>query len=91
MSDLISRQDAIEQIQAWAVDLNHPNHLIRDDAVYILEALPSADRPRGKDCNGCKFVGSYDTEFPCANCERKTKDYYCGAYMKGADHEADNG
>ena len=28
------------------------------------------------DCNGCKFVGTYDTEFPCANCSRKTKDYY---------------
>lgn len=49
MSDMISRQDAIEQIQAWAVDLNHPNRLIRDDAVYILEALPSADRPK-VDC-----------------------------------------
>ena len=28
------------------------------------------------DCNGCKFVGTYDTEFPCAICARKTKDYY---------------
>ena len=36
----------------------------------------SADRPT--DCTGCKFVGSYDTEYPCVYCERKTKDYYCG-------------
>ena len=28
------------------------------------------------DCNGCKFVGWYDTEFPCVNCIRKNKDYY---------------
>ena len=35
----------------------------------------SKDEPQ-KDCNGCKFVGTYDTEFPCANCSRKTKDYY---------------
>lgn len=28
------------------------------------------------DCTGCRFVGSYDTEFPCANCVRKNKDYY---------------
>ena len=28
------------------------------------------------DCNGCRFVGTYDTEFPCANCVRKNKDYY---------------
>ena len=33
------------------------------------------DEPQ-TDCNGCKFIGTYDTEFPCANCSRKTKDYY---------------
>ena len=33
------------------------------------------DEPQ-TDCNGCKFVGTYDTEFPCANCSRKTKDHY---------------
>ena len=31
---------------------------------------------RCKDCTGCRFVGTYDTQFPCANCARKTKDYY---------------
>ncbi|MBQ1293897.1 MAG: hypothetical protein IIY21_07640 [Clostridiales bacterium] len=39
--------------------------------------LHNADRKTEQtDCNGCKFVGTYDTEFPCANCSRKTKDYY---------------
>ena len=28
------------------------------------------------DCMGCRFVGWYDTEFPCVNCVRKNKDYY---------------
>ena len=40
---------------------------------------PQTDIPKSTlrtDCNGCKFVGTYDTEFPCANCSRKTKDYY---------------
>ena len=32
--------------------------------------------PWDTDCNGCKFIGTYDTEFPCASCSRKTKDYY---------------
>ena len=37
----------------------------------------SSEKPNNcEDCNGCKFVGTYDTEFPCANCSRKTKDYY---------------
>lgn len=40
---------------------------------------PQTDIPKSTlrtDCTGCKFVGSYDTEFPCANCVRKNKDYY---------------
>lgn len=28
------------------------------------------------DCTGCRFIGWYDTEFPCVNCIRKNKDYY---------------
>lgn len=28
------------------------------------------------DCIGCRFVGWYDTEFPCVNCVRKNRDYY---------------
>lgn len=39
------------------------------------------------DCNGCKFVGCYDTDFPCANCVRKTKDYYIAE--RRADEETD--
>ena len=27
-------------------------------------------------CDGCKFVGTYDTDFPCRNCIRREKDYY---------------
>ena len=34
------------------------------------------DEPYKDDCTGCRFVGTYDTEFPCANCVRKNKDYY---------------
>lgn len=27
-------------------------------------------------CDGCKFVGTYDTDFPCSRCIRREKDYY---------------
>ena len=45
MVELIPREEAIEQIQAWAVDLNHPQYLVREDAIYILESL-KAGRPK---------------------------------------------
>ena len=41
--------------------------------------------PKTGECTGCKFIGLYDTEFPCANCVRKTKDYYCGARTRGEE------
>lgn len=49
-----------------------------DKAYEAVLALPSAqsEHTSNNDCNGCKFVGCYDTCFPCANCIRKDKDYY---------------
>ena len=46
-----------------------------DTIEMLSEKARESDEPQ-TDCNGCKFVGTYDTEFPCANCSRKTKDYY---------------
>jgi hypothetical protein len=36
------------------------------------------------DCTGCRFVGWYDTDFPCVNCVRKNKDYYDSEYTEGS-------
>ena len=46
------------------------------DAVRMWNTRADRKTEPQTDCNGCKFVGTYDTEFPCANCSRKTKDYY---------------
>ena len=27
-------------------------------------------------CDGCRHVGTYDTDFPCSSCIRREKDYY---------------
>ena len=27
-------------------------------------------------CDGCRFVSTYDTDFPCCSCVRREKDYY---------------
>lgn len=37
------------------------------------------------DCTGCRFIGWYDTEFPCVNCIRKTKDYYTPEYTERSE------
>lgn len=52
MSDLISRQDAIDAIPQTSVDAfencRNCELLDREQVVEILESLPSADRPTGK-------------------------------------------
>lgn len=68
MNDLISREAVLKLFATH-------------DGDYLYEAIrdmPSAqpERTSNNDCNGCKFVGCYDTDFPCANCIRKNKDYY---------------
>ena len=60
----------------------------REDILY--DAIPDwcpLEKPKTGECSGCKFIGSYDTDFPCVNCVRKTKDYYCGERMRGEDGE----
>ena len=89
MSDLISRQDAIdalgEEPPVWYDgddEIAERNQWRRDKAA--IESLPSAE-PKAGLCSGCKCIGSYDSDFPCVNCVRITKDYYCGTGMRGEE------
>lgn len=92
MSDLISRAAAIDavvgctncrtedELRAYVtkhyLDNGWTGGIV--DALDVIEQLPSAqpEHTSNNDCNGCKFVGCYDTCFPCANCVRRDKDYY---------------
>lgn len=64
--DLISRQDTLAEF----ID-------DRDvfDIMESIESLPSVE-PLVLTCDGCRHVGTYDTDFPCSGCIRREKDYY---------------
>ena len=88
MDDLISRQAAIDAILAvtgnssvrelyehvqehglsemWSGGANA--------AIDIIIAVPAAQPVL--TCDGCRHVGTYDTNFPCNGCVRREKDYY---------------
>lgn len=75
--DLISRKAAIDAIRASTskyTGFMEMEMYTDDDAVEAIEGLPSAQPVI--TCDGCKFVGTYDTDFPCRNCIRREKDYY---------------
>lgn len=45
---------------------------LEDAEKAIVEAL----QPLVLTCDGCRHVGTYDTDFPCSVCIRREKDYY---------------
>lgn len=61
--------NAVHALEKAIVDYTFLDDTPQTDAEIPKNALRS-------DCTGCRFVGTYDTEFPCANCVRKNKDYY---------------
>lgn len=86
MDDTISRADAIEQIQAWAVNLINPKMLSREDAVYILESMPSA-QPEIIRCRDCKYQDENQRRvsvrwLPCMEVQTDS-NWYCGSAERG--------
>ena len=67
IEDTISRQDVKWQIQQWINELK--------EAIDMLDSITSAE-PLVLTCDGCRHVGTYDTDFPCSGCIRREKDYY---------------
>ena len=86
MEDLIKRSDAIKAMQECFSVLARQ----RVQAVKMIEAIPSADRPQGY------YIKGENGEWYCSNCKRIDDKYsvanfcwYCGARMKGADDAVD--
>ena len=77
---MMSVQGGRSTSSAVRLDYNAVHALEKAIVDYtFLDDTPQTDIPKSTlrtDCTGCKFVGWYDTEFPCANCVRKNKDYY---------------
>ncbi len=83
MSDLISRQAAIDALNV-NIMFGRCNgktvtfEMMKKYAEFVrgkIDALPSA-QPPVLTCDGCRHVGTYDTDFPCSVCIRREKDYY---------------
>ena len=76
MDDLIYRQAAIAVADSSDyVGLSIDDvKKVTDEVVKGLKQLPSAQPVL--TCDGCRHVGTYDTDFPCNGCIRREKDYY---------------
>ena len=41
--EYIEREVAKRELLSWAVCMNHPEYLMRDDALHVIDSIPAAD------------------------------------------------
>ena len=75
--DLISRQAAIDALSHMMdIDGFRDGYAVsRANVDCMLRSLPPAQK-RELSCDGCKFCGQFEYQFPCKVCIRREKDYY---------------
>ena len=54
--EYIEREAAKRELLSWAVSLNHPEYLIKDDALHIIDSFPAADVVEVVRCKDCKYM-----------------------------------
>ena len=87
--EYIEREAAKRELLSWAVCMNHPEYLMRDDALHVIDSIPAADAVEvvhGRwenitggmvilgDCSECKVRQPVIGTNYCKN---------CGAIMDG--------
>ena len=89
MSEYIEREAAKAELLSWAVCINHPEHLMREDAMHVLDSIPASDVAPVRHEKWEIVVGSDGKEhMVCTGC-RKQQDLTgvftycpnCGAKM----------
>ena len=99
MTEYIEREAAKDELLSWTVCINHPEHLLREDAIHVLDAIPAADVSpvkhgrwiEGEDEYGgmlltCSVCGEDFVSWE-ADCARTNYCPNCGARMDGGDDE----
>ena len=56
----IERENTKRELLSWAVSINHPEYLIKDDALHIIDSMPAADVVEVLRCRECKYWGDED-------------------------------
>ena len=87
--EYIEREAAKRELLSWAVSINHPEYLIKDDALHVIDSIPAADAVEVVRCWECKYheeegiemvycpnmIGGWvENEWFCANGKRKEGD-----------------
>lgn len=92
MAEYIEREQVKDELLSWAVCIKHPEHLMREDALHVIDSIPAADvAPVVHGLWRYRSKGRCGVELFCTACDsapgspqRKTKCCpNCGARMDG--------
>ena len=53
--EYIEREAAKRELLSWAVSINHPEYLIKDDALHVIDSILAADVAEVTRCRDCKY------------------------------------
>lgn len=70
----IEREAAKRELLSWAVCMNHPEYLMKDDALHIIDSIPAADVVEVVRCKDCRYFWKYSEKFAQ---EVEHADGYC--------------
>ena len=76
MNNLINRQAIIRWVKTECNPYGKPTLDFESSKKVIKHLKQMSPAHLIITCDGCKFVGTYDTDFPCCSCIRREKDYY---------------
>ena len=60
--EYIEREAVKSELLSWAVCMNHPEYLMRDDALHVIDSMPAADVAEVVRCRECKYWGDEEGE-----------------------------
>ena len=66
--EYIEREAAKRELLSWAVCMNHPEYLIKDDALHIIDSIPAADAVEVVRCKDCKYWQDNNDGYPHEEC-----------------------
>lgn len=55
MAEYIEREKVKDELLSWAVCLNHPEHLLKEDALCVIDIIPAADVVEVVRCKDCRY------------------------------------
>ena len=53
INQYIEREAAKRELLSWAACMNHPEYLIKDDALHVIDSIPAADVAEVVRCREC--------------------------------------